>query len=97
MEITHSIKTSAQSFTGSTAGFDITTECHAVLIDNTGDDDVKIYFNNEALYYLLKSGTGLPIRVDSDNELIRDVMKLEFVTINNPLVNTLRQTKAIIS
>ena len=96
MEITHKIKTSAQSLSTGTAGFDIETNCHSLLIDNLGSDDVKVDFNHEPTYYLLKSGSGLPLNVDGSCELLRDVIKLEFVTETAPLVNILRQKKSII-
>ncbi len=97
MAITHNVKTSVRNIVASTAGFDIDTNCHALLIDNNGDDNVRIFFNNDAVnYYLLKAGSALPVKTDNEDEIITDVIKIQFVTEVNPLVNILLQTKALI-
>ena len=97
MEITHELKNSAQSITDDT-DFSIQTNCHAMILDNNGQDDVRVYFNQDSgNFYLLKAGMALPVRTDNANEIIRDVLKFEFVSKNSPLVNILRQTKNIIA
>ncbi len=96
MEITHELKNSAMSIAADTA-FDIQTNCHAIILDNNGQDDAKVFFNQDMInYYLLKAGTTLPVKTDNENEIIRDVLKIEFVTRHAPLINILRQTKNII-
>jgi len=97
VEITHELKNSAQSITDDT-DFNIQTNCHAMILDNNGQDDVRIYFNQDSgNFYLLKAGMALPVRTDNANEIIRDVLKFEFVSKNSPLVNILRQTTNIIA
>jgi hypothetical protein len=96
MEITHELKNSAISLTGNT-DFVIQTNCHAMILDNNGQDDAKVYFNFDVNnFYLLKAGTSLPVRTDNENEIIRDILKIEFVTNVSPLVNVLRQNKTMI-
>jgi len=98
MELTHELKNNAQAILANTFGYTITTECQSVMIDNNGSDDAKIYFNNDDVnYYLLKAGTALPIRTDNQHEILRDIMKIEFVTTVDPLINILKQNKTMIS
>ena len=97
MELTHELKNKAMSIVANTDEFTIETNCHALIIDNNGQDDVKIYFNGDnANYYLLMAGTTLPIKTDNENEIIRDTIKIEFTSTLSPLVNIIKQTKSII-
>ena len=97
MELTHELKNQATSITATTNGFTIETNCHALIIDNNGQDDARIYFNEDNdNFYLLKAGTTLPIKTDNENEIIRDSIKIEFPSTQAPLVNIIKQTKSII-
>lgn len=97
METIHGLFTSALTITENTDGFEIETNCHSVLIDNIGEDDAKIYFNNEEVdYALLKAGLALPINTDNEHELIADVIKIEFLSTRLPLINIIKQTKRLL-
>ncbi len=97
MELTHELKNKAMSIVANTGGFTIETGCHALIIDNNGQDDVRIFFNGDNdNYYLLKAGTTLPIKTDNENEVLGDTIKIEFASTQAPLVNIIKQTKSII-
>ncbi len=97
MEITHYIESSVQNIVADTVGFDIVIACNDYMLDNNGQDDVKIYFNGDLNNYaIVKSGASLRIGIDYLNELINDKLKVEFLTIVSPMLNIVKQTKKLI-
>lgn len=97
MNITHKLNTEITNVTASTPGYEITTNCQSVLFVNTGTDDVKLFFNgNDANHYEMQPGAMLTIDVNSNNEMITDMIKVEFSTSKAPNLKIVKQTKHLI-
>ncbi len=97
MDRTHKIVTSFSRVLASMAGFTLTTDCHALMLDNNGKDDAKVYANNDMEnFYDLKAGASLVLRCDSNQEQLADALRITFDTTVLPLVSVVKQTKSMI-
>jgi len=94
---THKILTSVASISASMAGFTITTNCHAYMIENKGTDNCKVYFNSDTdNYYTLNAGESLPMKNDSTQEMYKDTIKITFDSLVSPLATIVKQNKTLI-
>ena len=98
MKITHKALSAVSNITASMAGFTLTTMCHAIILDNVGDDDAKVYFNDDAVNYaVLKAGESIAFDNGNDfTSLLYDTIKITFDTTSDPIVNIQKQTKSLI-
>lgn len=96
MKLTHAIKTTSTSLTENTDEFSVKTNCHAVMFDNMGLDDVKVFFNNNENFAIIKAAGFLSLKTDSPSDILIDEIKIEFESENAPELNIIRQTKSLL-
>lgn len=96
MKITHGIKTTSLLLLENTDGFSVKTNCHAIMFDNSGVDDVKVYFNDNESYTVVKAEGFLALKTDSPCDILIDEIKIEFLSDNAPSLNIIKQTKSLL-
>jgi hypothetical protein len=96
MKLTHGIKTTSTSLNENTDGFSVETNCHAVMFDNMGLDDVKVFFNDNENFAIIKAAGFLSLKADNQNEILIDEIKIEFESENAPALNIIKQTKSLL-
>ncbi|RKY56401.1 MAG: hypothetical protein DRP93_01420, partial [Candidatus Neomarinimicrobiota bacterium] len=95
--VAYGLYSSVVAVTADTTGFSVKTDCHAVFFNNLGDDDAKIYFNDDSTnYYPLKSGATYVEDAKADTDQVSSTMKIVFETTASPLITIVKQTKQLL-